>query len=160
MSHVLLSLLQYTIISFNSAHFQMLSGTFASAANQVSRNRKDSQYMSAGFEHSGHFNGYLLSLKKLLVILLRKKLLTADFQWVLLRNNYYFQISVYHLLCISTQKFRFSLLIHIFHTALRKERSKARKYCKTLWFSGSSFQLYFGTLVKNQHLLFNLTQCI
>lgn len=78
MSHVLLSLLQYTIISFNSAHFQMLLGTLASAANQVSRNRKDSQYMSAGFQHSGHFKGYLLFLKILLVIWLRKKLLTAD----------------------------------------------------------------------------------
>lgn len=78
MSHVLLSSLQYTIISFNSAHFQMLLGTFASAANQVSRNRKDSQYTSAGFQHSGHFKGYLLFLKNLLVIWLRKKLLTAD----------------------------------------------------------------------------------
>lgn len=45
----------------------MLSGTFASTANQVSRNRKDSEHMSAGFEHSGHFKGYLLSLESLLV---------------------------------------------------------------------------------------------
>lgn len=36
--------------------------------------------MSAGFELSEHFKGYLLSLKNLLVILLRKKLLTADQQ--------------------------------------------------------------------------------
>lgn len=56
----------------------MLSGTFASAANQVSRNRKDSQYVSAGFEHSGHFKGYLLSLKNVFVILLGKKLSTVD----------------------------------------------------------------------------------
>lgn len=140
MSHALLSLLQYTIISFNSAHFQMLSGTFASAANQVSRNRKDSQYMSAGFEHSGHFKGYLLSLKNLLVILLRKKWLTTDWQWVLLRSNYYFQVSVYHLPSTSTQKFWFSLLIQIFHTAIWKQQNKARKYWARYQQGGSGKQ--------------------
>lgn len=44
----------------------MLPRTFASTANQVSRNRKDPEHTSAGFEHSGHFKDYLLSLKSLL----------------------------------------------------------------------------------------------
>lgn len=54
----------------------MLSGTFASAANQVSRNRKDSQYKSAGFEHSGHFKGYLLFLKNVFSYLAKKTMST------------------------------------------------------------------------------------
>lgn len=117
----------------------MLSGIFASPANQVSRNRKDSEHMSAGFEHSGHFKGYLLSLESLLVIFLRKKLLTADQQIILLlRNNYCFHTSVHHLSTISTRKFWVSVLIDLFHTDFQKGRSKAQMHYETLLFPGST----------------------
>lgn len=76
----------------------MLSGTFASTANQVSRNRKDSEHVSAGFEPSGHFKGYLFSLESLLVFFLRKKL-TAYHQIVL-------RITTFIFLCIPSLPFQ------------------------------------------------------
>lgn len=108
----------------------MLSGTFASTANQVSRNRKGSEHTSAGFEPSGHFKGYLFSLASLLVFFLRKKLVTANYQ-IVLRINY-FHISVHHRFTISTGKFYFCLLMDIFYAAFQKGRNKAQMHYDTL----------------------------
>lgn len=91
--------------------------------------------MSAGFEHSG----YLLSPGSLLFIFLRKKLLTADQQiLLLLRKNYYFPISVHHLSTISTGKFWVSLLTDLSHTAFQKGSTNAYE---TPWLPHSTFCL-------------------
>lgn len=86
--------------------------------------------MSAGFEHSGHFKGYLLSLESLLVFFFKKEIINSPSPNSI--KNYYFHISVHHLFTISTGKFWFSFLTDLFYAAFQKGKNMAQTHYETL----------------------------